>query len=146
MEPNKIFGLGVFVCVFNRNFSKIMLIKRNEEKRKKWNADWGNVGGKIEFGETSMQACIREAQEETGLNLDPSSLKSIYIKETPDFLPQVHAIHFVYAASIDENSKIVLNSESDGYEWFELENLPDRMIDSKEDIIKWWTLAKADKK
>jgi hypothetical protein len=39
MEKPTRFGLGVFVCIFNRDFSKILLLKRNEEKRKTWDAD-----------------------------------------------------------------------------------------------------------
>jgi len=69
------FGLGVFVLIFNKDFSKILLIKRNEEKRNKFGADWGNIGGKIEFRETSAQACAREIKEEIGLNLNPKKLK-----------------------------------------------------------------------
>jgi len=139
---DKVFGLGVFVCTFNSDFSKILLVKRNEEKRKKWNADWGNIGGKIEFGETSMDACIREAKEETGLNLNKNNIKLLYVKETPHFLEAVHALHFVYATAIDEKEKITVNNEADGYQWFDVINLPDRMIDKKEDILQINKLAK----
>lgn len=84
------FGLGVFICVFNRDFSKILLLKRNEEKRKKWGADWGNIGGKIELGETSLKACLREVKEEAGLDLDSQFLKLLFVKESPDFLEEIH--------------------------------------------------------
>ncbi|MBU2522994.1 MAG: NUDIX hydrolase [Nanoarchaeota archaeon] len=133
---NKRFGLGVFVCVFNRDFSKIMLILRNEEKRKKWNADWGNVGGKIEFREKSIDACIREAKEEMGVELKAENLRIIEVKETPYFHEIVHGIHFIYATTLDEDEKITINEEAEGYKWFDLNNLPDRMIDKKEDILR----------
>jgi len=136
---DKRFGLGVFVCVFNKDFSKIMLIKRNKKKRKRWGSDWGNVGGIVEFGELLIDACIREAREEIGVNLNPEKLKLIEIKETPDFLPE---IHFVYAASVDENTEIIINHESEEYRWFDMKNLPDRMIDSKAEILGWWKRAK----
>jgi 8-oxo-dGTP diphosphatase len=137
---NKRFGLGVFCMIFNKDFSKILLVKRNEEKRKKFGADWGNVGGRIEFGETSVQAAIRETKEEIGLNL--KKLKLIEIKEQPNYHPTVHGIQFIYVASIDEKEKITINGESDEYRWFSLKSLPDSMLDSKKDILNWWKIAK----
>lgn len=48
---------------------------------------WGLVGGKIEDGEEALDACLRETTEETGLNLDRSSVKfignNISVDETP---------------------------------------------------------------
>ena len=130
------FGLGVIICIFNRNFSKILLLKRNEEKRKRNGADWGNVGGKVELGEKLLDACIREAKEEIGIKLNPDKLKLIEIKETP-FLTEIHhALHFVYATIIDEKEKIILNEESDEHKWFDLNDLPEKMFDKKEDIIR----------
>ena len=139
---DNIVGLGVFVCIFNRDFSKIMLLKRNKEKREQWDLDWGNVGGRMEFRETSEDACLRETKEEIGLDLDKSKLKLIYVKETPNFLKNVHAVHFIYAITIDESAPIHLNSESEEYKWFDLKNLPDRMLDKKEEMNKLILLAK----
>jgi len=132
------FGLGVVVCIFNRNFSKILLLKRNEEKRKRWNADWGNIGGRLEFGETSEEACLREAREEISLDLNKKDIQQVRIIETPnsELYGDCHAVHIVYAASIPEDTKIKINPESDGYEWFSLDNLPEKMLDKKEDIIE----------
>jgi len=145
MEDRK-FGLGVIICIFNRDFSKIFLIKRNEEKRKKCGADWGNVGGRVELGELLMDACLREAKEEIGINLNPEKLKLIEIKETPYLTDIFHAIHFVYATILDENEKIVLNfscnNESEEYGWFDLKDLPDKTLDPKKYLIKLSIIAK----
>lgn len=134
---NKRFGLGVFCIVFNKDFSKILLVRRNEEKRKKYSADWGNIGGSIELGETSVQGAAREIREETGLNLNPKKLKLLEIKEQPDYHPNIHGIQFIYATSIDEKDKITINNEAEEYRWFDVNNLPDKMLDSKEDILGW---------
>ncbi len=136
------FGLGVLNCIFNRDFSKILLLKRNEEKRKKGGAEWGNVGGRVEFGEKLIDACVREAREEIGVELDPEKLKLLDVKETPFLSDIFHAIHFFYATILDEDEKISLSDESDDYKWFDLENLPDKMFDSKEEILKLSELAK----
>jgi 8-oxo-dGTP pyrophosphatase MutT (NUDIX family) len=135
-KPGRIFGLGVFVCLFNPEISKMLLIKRNAEKRRKWGYDWGNIGGRIELGETSKQACLREAKEEAGIDLSSSKLIFIKVKETPLFTQDVHAIHFVYASILSEDAKIKLNEESDDYSWFPLDNLPENTIDKKEELIE----------
>lgn len=140
------FGLGVVICVFNKAFSKILLLKRNEGKRKKGGVDWGNIGGRVEFGELLVDACLREAREEIGIELDSKKLKLIEVKETPYLSDVFHAIHFVYTTTIDENEKIILNfdcdNESEEYKWFNLDELPEKMFDSKEHINKWSILAR----
>jgi len=146
-EENK-FSLGVFTCIFNKDYSKILLLYRNAEKRARWEADWGNIGGLVEFGETSLQAAIREVYEEIGIKFKPSDLKLIYVKETPNFMPHIQAVHLVYAATLDENEEIKLNAytkapESDSYKWFSVNELPERMLDKKDDIIMWRNLAKS---
>lgn len=131
----KKFGLGVYICIFNEDISKILFVKRNKEKRTKQRADWGNIGGKIEPGETSKESCLRETKEETGLKLDKNNINLIEVKELPNFHPEWHGIQFIYAVKINENTKIKINDESESFKWFSLDNLPESMLDKKEDII-----------
>lgn len=145
-QIDKRFGLGVLVCVFNEDFSKILLLKRNAEKRARNGLDWGNVGGRVELGELLLDACAREAKEEIGVDLDKNRLELLEIKETPFMSDKFHAIHFVYATTLKETEDICLNynckNESEEYCWFELQNLPEKTLDPKEVLIKWSTLAK----
>jgi 8-oxo-dGTP pyrophosphatase MutT (NUDIX family) len=90
----------------------------------------------------SIDSCIREAREEIGVELKAENMKLIEVKETPYFFKDIHGIHFIYATTIDENEKIVINDESEEYKWFDLDKLPDRTIDSKEEINKFASLAK----
>ena len=83
-----------------------------------------------------MRTVVREAEEEIGVTLNPKNLVQIFVKEAPDYKATF------FAASIDRNAKINLDDESDGYGWFALSNLPDGMLDSKEDVLKWRDLAR----
>lgn len=139
---NKEFSIGTFVCIFNADLSKMLLLRRNQEKRKKSGVMWGNVGGRVEFGEKIIDACIREIREEIGINMNPEKLKFADIKESPHFSEKFHAIHFVYVAMFDESEKIVLNDESEEYKWFKIEELPDKTFDTKEYLIKLSNITK----
>lgn len=135
------FSLSVFIYIFNKNLNKILLIKRNKEKRKKWGFDWGTIGGKIEHGELSIEAGIREAIEEIGIKLKPEQFKFLFFEERPSKI-YTPAVHFFYYLILDEKTKIIVNQESDEYCWFNLSNLPEKMVDSKEHILKILNLAK----
>ena len=140
--PDKRFSLGVILCVFNEDFSKIFLLKRNAEKRARRGLDWGNVGGMLELDETVKEGCAREAKEEIGVIFDPEKIKLLDINESPCFNPTCHAVWFVCFTTMDEKEQIVLNSESEEYGWFDLQKLPEKTLDSKEDLIRFRALAK----
>lgn len=52
--------------LFNQDMSRVVLIEKCRPEFMK--GTWNGVGGKIEDGETSIQALNREFEEETGLN------------------------------------------------------------------------------
>ena len=136
------FGFATFVYLFNKDFSKILLIKRNREKREKYGRDWGNIGGKIELGEFSIQACLREAREEAGLKLEQKKIKLVDVMEIIHEETGEYAIHFRYCAILDENISLVLNDESEEYRWFNINDLPNNMFESKEEISNMVSIAK----
>jgi ADP-ribose pyrophosphatase YjhB (NUDIX family) len=141
MEKLTRFGIGVFLFIFNKDFSKILLVRRNLEKRDKYGFAWGTVGGVLEFREYSIDGAIREAKEEIGVEFKKSEVKLMEVNELPHFTKEVHGIAFKYASVLDEKTKITINEESDGYQWFSLDNLPeDRTLD--DDILAIAKIAK----
>lgn len=87
-------ALGCSAAVLDARESKILLCRRSD------NSLWGLPGGHVEPGETVAEACQREVEEETGLQVHPSRIIGVY--SSPDFLVEypdgntfhVIAVHF----------------------------------------------------
>ncbi len=70
---------------------RIVLIDRKNEPH-----GWAIPGGFVDFGETVEQAAIREAREETSLEVELRALLGIYSR--PDRDPRGQTISVVYVA------------------------------------------------
>lgn len=71
----------------------IVLIKRKNEPYKN---KWALPGGFVEYGEKVEEAAIREAKEETGLNITLKKLLGVYSK--PDRDPRGHTVSCIFVA------------------------------------------------
>jgi ADP-ribose pyrophosphatase YjhB (NUDIX family) len=79
---------------------------------------------------------MREAREEAGIILEKSKMKLLEVLEFPNWSEEHHGLSFVYGTNIDEKTPIKINDESEGFKWFEINNLPDSMLDPKEFILQ----------
>jgi len=64
--PRAALTVDAIVRVKNEGSTHILLVERGKDPFKN---KWALPGGFLEIGETLEQACIRELQEETGLNV-----------------------------------------------------------------------------
>ena len=81
------------VDVLIRRDDGYVFIKRKNEP---YRGRWAIPGGLVEYGETVEQAAIREAKEETGLEVKLIRLVGVYSDPTRD--PRGHYISIVYLA------------------------------------------------
>lgn len=60
----------------NINHIKVLAMQRSTHPQDPWSGHWSFPGGKIEAGESSLEAVFREVEEEVGLRLQASDLVS----------------------------------------------------------------------
>ena len=70
--------VGCSAVIFDKDQKKILLTKRED------NNQWCLPGGGMEPGESASETCIREVEEETGLQVEIKRLIGVYT--TPDEL------------------------------------------------------------
>jgi nucleoside triphosphatase len=105
--------VGVFI--FNPS-GELLLLKSH-----KWPGRYVVPGGHVELGERIEEAAVREAKEETGL--DVYDLEFILFQEfihDPSFWKPRHFIFFDYACKT-RSSDVQLNDEAEEYVWVRLE-------------------------
>ena len=117
-------ALTVGVFIFNSN-GELLLLQSH-----KWPGRSVVPGGHVELGETLEQTVLREAKEETGL--DVYDLEFICFQECiydPAFWKPRHFIFFDYAAKTD-SLDVQLNDEAESYRWVKLDETLDLPPDS----------------
>ena len=114
--------VGVFI--FNQR-GELLLLQSH-----KWPGTYVVPGGHVELGERLEEAAIREAKEETGLDI--YNLEFINFQQfiyDPAFWKHRHFIFFDFAAKTN-NTDVVLNDEAQEYIWVEPEEALDLKLDS----------------
>jgi nucleoside triphosphatase len=114
--------VGIFI--FNQR-GKLLLLQSH-----KWPGAFVVPGGHVELGERLEETAVREAKEETGLDI--SNLEFINFQQfiyDPAFWKQRHFIFFDYAAKTD-SIDVVLNDEAQAYIWIEPKEALELELDS----------------
>ena len=114
--------VGVFI--FNQ-MGEILLLQSH-----KWPGAYVVPGGHVELGERLEETAVREAKEETGLDI--YDLEFILFQEfvyDPAFWKQRHFIFFDFAAKTN-STNVVLNHEAQKYIWIEPGEALDLKLDS----------------
>jgi phosphoglycolate phosphatase-like HAD superfamily hydrolase len=83
----------------------------------KWSDLWGIPGGKIERGESSEDALIREIREETAL--EAYDVRFVMVQDcidSPEFFRPEHFLLLNYIARVDSHD-VTLNDEAEEFVW-----------------------------
>ena len=128
METNqkRKFGVGVGVMILRDG--KVLLGKRHDDPKKASSAlhgegSWTMPGGKIDIGETLLQAALRETHEEIGATLTAPDLKLISMSDEI-----MEDAHFVTAGflctSFTGEISVMEPDEITTWQWFDINALP----------------------
>jgi 8-oxo-dGTP diphosphatase len=108
--------------VFNGEGKLLLLTRSSSDDHRPGGLDL--PGGKVEDGEEVLAGAVREADEESGLILNPSDMHWIYadtvVVRRADIPDGVNLIRITYAVRI-ESPEVALSHEHEGYAWYSLE-------------------------
>ncbi len=100
-------------------------------RRKKPPYGWAIPGGFVDYGETLEAAAVREAREETSLDVELVSQLGAYSE--PDRDPRQHSISFVYVAQA-EGIPMAADDASDA-RIFKMNMLPENLAFDHDKIL-----------
>lgn len=97
--------------------NSFLLVKRKNAPARE---EWWFPGGRIIRNECLVDAVIRKTSEETGLEITDCAMLGVDETMFPDgpFGGTTHTINVVFKANVDSD-QVVLDSQSDEYQWFE---------------------------
>ena len=100
-------------------------------KRKNPPYGWALPGGFVDYGESTETAAIREAREETNLDVTIIRLLGVYSK--PDRDPRGHTVSVVYVVTGEGEAKA--RDDAAELEVYSADNLPGNIVFDHREII-----------
>jgi 8-oxo-dGTP diphosphatase len=137
IEQRPRIGIGVMI---QNNEGKVLLGLRQGSHGA---GEWAFPGGHLEFGETVFQTAKREVEEETGLLVSEFELISVademrYIKTDNKHYLNL-GVKAVYQGG---EPKVMEPNKCLEWSWFDLNNLPDKILEGTQLIIRNFTNGK----
>lgn len=117
--PNGYYISVVGVEIINNN-NEILLQKRSRFKRAN-PSKWGICGGKVDLGETTLDASVRETLEEIGISLNKEDLKLLSMDTTE----KTHFTVYYIRKNVDINKCKLQTEELEEVKYFKIEELQD---------------------
>ena len=111
--------IGVGGLLFNRK-DQVLLIKRDKPPAQ---GLWSVPGGKLEAGESLIECCRREIQEETGLHVNVLSIVAVVERRIENFHYVI--IDFLVELLDEHNNVPAAASDVSDARWIDLEKIDD---------------------
>ena len=115
-----------------KNEKILLLLRKNTGFE---DGNYGLVSGHLEPNETIMQAMVRETKEEAGIDINLNDLELLHVLNRQEL--DNERIDFFFSATNWKGD--IINNEPhkcDGLEWFDLDNLPNNIIDYINQVLK----------
>ena len=129
-------GAGCGVIILNSS-GQILMGKRNEDEfladsEMHEEGTWTLPGGNIEYGEKFYEAGIREAKEET--NLDISDLEVICVQTDLNEFAHYISVGMI-AKKYSGEIKVMEPDEITMWQWFDLDKIPKKIFSASKKTI-----------
>jgi len=111
---------------------RVLLIERGWDP---YEGYWALTGGHVDVGEASLDAAVRELFEETGVRVDPASLRQIGTWDAPGRDPRGRYVTVAYRAVIPAGASVTAGDDARRAAWWPLDNLPQNIAFDHADII-----------
>ena len=115
------------VDIIIRNRDGIILIKRKNPPH-----GWALPGGFVDYGETLEEAAVREAKEETGLDI--RLIAQFHTYSDPERDPRKHTISTVFVA--EASGTAVPGDDAAELGTFHKDGLPDKIVFDHKQILE----------
>lgn len=118
-------------CIFNDK-GEVLLQRRGDTNK------WGFPGGAIELGETPEMAAIREAKEETGLDVEVGKLIGIYTDCNMEYASgdKAQSILIAYELKGVGGELFCDKGETLELKYFSLGNMPELFCKQHEELLE----------
>lgn len=103
-------AVAVGIWFYSQNTNTYLYLMRNDHKHP---GTWGLPGGRVEPGETLMQAITRECTEELGMMPDYTKLVPLEKFTTAD----LNFVYHTFFCTVQQEFVPVLNDEHHGWAW-----------------------------
>ena len=122
----------VAAIVFIVDAHRVLLVKRAENPEK---GKWSLPGGFVDAGEDPRKAAIREAVEETGLQVEITRLLDVFYYPSPNGSPTPIVIAFE-AQMV--SGVLCAADDAEEVAWFAADQLPELAFTSTHALINRW--------
>jgi 8-oxo-dGTP pyrophosphatase MutT (NUDIX family) len=106
------------VLVVAASTGRVLLALRSSSVRN--GGTWAVFGGGIDRGESLEEAAARELLEEAGLDYDEADFQMIHERFKDD-----GGVYTTFLLVVPKEVRARINHESDDYDWFDLDDLPE---------------------
>lgn len=110
MEPNLVKAVGIWF--YTADTHRYLYLMRNDPKHP---GSWGLPGGRVESGETLIEAMDRECREELGYMPEYSRMLPLEKFTTADLGFEYHTFFCIVRSEFQP----ILNHEHSGYAWID---------------------------